>query len=923
MLILQMNEFVKIAQYNIVPRVNPTNPLPQYELTLRKNKELCIVGLDYTLHVSDNMRRLLVSLLKDPSVSDAFKMKIYHKPQLGIWVKFYVSKQYINTVCDRYGLAPYILSTIIKQSGKREAMWIKSYTDAEIPIFNNPTNLICEYRKFLKIEPYDYQHNNINWLRQVEENIDSKLQYFEYVQTNDLLHLHTKRFNMYIDADTDILYNDDSLWRSEHRCLKYNIYGGVLCDEVGLGKTLSMTGLIISDKYHCTTLSTSETREVNNPTIEPVSESESVAESESKSESESELEPKSAKIKIKAKIMAKVKVSEPVKVNVKQQISIIKRDKPLEIEPVDPVDPLDPDLDLDLLDPNLNPNPIYTSNATLVMAPRRLVSQWITEINKYTNRLSVIEVSTMVHIKKYTYDDMKNVDVVVVSFSLLDNKNYLQQETFQLHDIKWRRTIIDEGHEVLLHTNKKRIADVRISQGIFSIQSQYRWVCTGTPLANTYESLQAILSYLNNLGYNESSSVLDNIDNESYQRLMNLIFHRNTRNSISTQISIPKHTETVEFLEFTDTERAIYDSIDSSDVTRKLQVCTNLSVSETDNEISGGNVLTLEESTKAMGGYYMGKCDRTEELLVEYKNKIDEIVDQLDEKVHQIESMIATCTDPDDMDELRAEKNRLKASARNRKLTLMDHIQTANQDLIKYRKQLQIFRSLDLDHIIKTTCPITGQKLNNKVAITPDGYYYSTEGLELLFLGGRKTTTCPLSRKSLDIDQIIFVDTNKKSTGVEQDIERSTWGTKMAHVLNKLRMIQRKDPEGKIIIFSQWNKMLILMAKALKSGNIRHVFCRGNVHMMSKSINLFKSDPNTRVILLSSDSCNSGSNLTEAGYVFLIDAVSGEIEKARAAETQAIARTCRLGQQRVVQVYRFVMKDTIENEYYHKLKLKS
>jgi len=48
----------------------------------------------------------------------------------------------------------------------------------------------------------------------------------------------------------------------------------------------------------------------------------------------------------------------------------------------------------------------------------------------------------------------------------------------------------------------------------------------------------------------------------------------------------------------------------------------------------------------------------------------------------------------------------------------------------------------------------------------------------------------------------------------------------------------------------------------------------------------------------------------------LIDAVSGDIEHARAAETQAIARTCRIGQTKEVQVYRFVIRDTIEEQYY-------
>ena len=99
----------------------------------------------------------------------------------------------------------------------------------------------------------------------------------------------------------------------------------------------------------------------------------------------------------------------------------------------------------------------------------------------------------------------------------------------------------------------------------------------------------------------------------------------------------------------------------------------------------------------------------------------------------------------------------------------------------------------------------------------------------------------------------------------EIDLERSKWGTKMAYIINTMRKIFTKDSEAKIIIFSQWTKMLLLMSKALKDCNVNHVFCKGNVHMMSKSINLFKTDTNTRVILLSSETCNSGSDLRALG----------------------------------------------------------
>jgi SNF2 family DNA or RNA helicase len=894
-----------------------------YSIQLYKNKHLMLHDGISTLKlkVPPYMQDLLISLLRDPNNADTFKIKIYTETKK-IWIKFYVNKAYLRSICARFGLAPSILSLIVKQKGNSINKEFKpQYNEKDIVVYQNVNcdAILTNYMKYLKIDPYDYQHNNIAWLRQVEESVKLRRQHLQYVQTVDLLHFQTRNFDVYLDPDTTILYNDDSLWDCPFRCSTYELYGGVLCDEVGLGKTLSMTGLILSDKYrHETTVTkTIAAKRIAVKKDAPV------------------------KIKIKAKVLAKPKVFSgklPIRkteadlereeqpdlmsdtemdeseseAGIKKKIAVKKRDTPIDITTTEKV----------------VESIMASTEATLVLCPRRLVGQWATEIQKYTDKLRVVEISTLTHVKKYTYEDLDNIDIIVTSFSLLGNKSYLAQDDFRLKQIHWRRVIVDEGHEVLLHNLKKCVADLRISTGIFSIKSTYRWVCTGTPLPDTVSSLQAIISYLNDLGHNKISPLLENISLADYKRLTELIFHRNTHQSIKEQISIPKHEEQVEFLEFLPTEKAIYDSVDSGDITRKLQVCTNLSVSDKDNEISGGNVLNLSQVTKAMGAYYMANCDRTEQDIATRKKKITTIKDERDTEVDiledEVEELKLAKGDKDDIQDLVLEITKIKNSARNRMKTLTNQILSHEEKLLEYSKQLQVFRSLDLTHIAKSTCPIYGTKLIGKVAITPDGYYYSQKGVELIFLGGRRTAHCPCTRKPIELDQLVFVDTEAKAkdttaSDAEVDLERSKWGTKMAHVISRLRSIFVENQDSKVIIFSQWTKMLMLMSKALKDCGINYVFCRGNVHVMSKSIKTFKTDPTTRVILLSSDSCSSGSNLTEASHIFLIDAVGGDIEHARAAETQAIARACRLGQTKIVQVYRFIMRDTVEETYYNKM----
>mgnify|MGYP003705504601 CR=1 FL=1 len=50
-------------------------------------------------------------------------------------------------------------------------------------------------------------------------------------------------------------------------------------------------------------------------------------------------------------------------------------------------------------------------------------------------------------------------------------------------------------------------------------------------------------------------------------------------------------------------------------------------------------------------------------------------------------------------------------------------------------------------------------------------------------------------------------------------------------------------PENKVIIFSQYNNMLILVGKVLDTYGIQNVYCKGSVHAISKGITNFKKNP--------------------------------------------------------------------------------
>lgn len=69
----------------------------------------------------------------------------------------------------------------------------------------------------------------------------------------------------------------------------------------------------------------------------------------------------------------------------------------------------------------------WTNDDVSVFCPNHLVQQWQNEIEKHTEpKLSVVAITTINSVKKYTPQDVLNADVVIATFNLLQNKNYLK-----------------------------------------------------------------------------------------------------------------------------------------------------------------------------------------------------------------------------------------------------------------------------------------------------------------------------------------------------------------------------------------------------------------------------------------------------------------------------------------------------------------
>jgi SNF2 family DNA or RNA helicase len=120
----------------------------------------------------------------------------------------------------------------------------------------------------------------------------------------------------------------------------------------------------------------------------------------------------------------------------------------------------------------------------------------------------------------------------------------------------------------------------------------------------------------------------------------------------------------------------------------------------------------------------------------------------------------------------------------------------------------------------------------------------------------------------------------------------------------------------KVLVFSQFTSMLQLIKAALERDGVVMEYLDGSTKDRMERVERFQNDPTCSVFLISLKAGGTGLNLTAADTVVHFDPWWNP-----AAEDQATDRAHRIGQSRVVNVYRLVAKGTIEEKILQ-LKLK-
>jgi hypothetical protein len=189
--------------------------------------------------------------------------------------------------------------------------------------------------------------------------------------------------------------------------------------------------------------------------------------------------------------------------------------------------------------------------------------------------------------------------------------------------------------------------------------------------------------------------------------------------------------------------------------------------------------------------------------------------------------------------------------------------------------------------------------IQNYVSVTQRTYNMRYKDIEAM-AKQKKGLELRIKRLSSNSDSL-------KNQKQEVDDTARLHGSKPAALVSFLRTVVANGE--KAIVFSYWHDTLKLVKQTLKKCSLESVFCEGN--QMAEALEEFTTG-SVPIILLSAQSKASGANLQCATHVILLDPAGSSAEHGSTLEEQAIGRAVRMGQERPVTVTRFCVKGTLE-----------
>jgi SNF2 family DNA or RNA helicase len=583
-----------------------------------------------------------------------------------------------------------------------------------------------------------------------------------------------------------------------------------------------------------------------------------------------------------------------------------------------------------------NGNDYLYTNSSLIICPNHLCDEWLKEYYEKMHGLRVLLIVTYEQYSNLTLADILFSDVVIVSYQFLINPNYINKRpkimfiddlsnlfsqtneesytqaiqkvlstpiTCNLSLFHWKRIVLDEFHEVRKTSKPNLLYEV-----IGTFSSDFKWNISATPFANSIDGFLDVLNFTTSKKTRNFSKVQDwhidalleyGFDSTIIPECKSL-FKRNKRESIQDEYLGNQITNTIHLLSFTDQERSIYESYrlghQESSVDFLIKMCCHVELfNDTKNLIQ--NCKTLDEVKSVMSQFNEQQKQEMMNNLSSIENEI-ELLTTLLENNNNVEK-----------------EEIIKQEIANKKR--------------QYTNLKKNYEKIDstcryLNTVIKNisegsteNCPVCLDSIEeNSLTILSCGHKYCWDcvcGIAKMYKYD-STIKCPHCNGLIDKNNIYRIKNNSVNESTNDTIQGLIQEVKSTKIGNIIHYLRNLNSEDKCILFSQWDHLLKKVGSILEDYNIGVINLQGTVFQKKNQIDSFKNDPTIKILMLSSNNAASGMNLTIANKIIFLEPVYGTKKYRQDIENQAIGRSDRLSQTKPIEVIRFIIKDTVEEE---------
>jgi len=520
---------------------------------------------------------------------------------------------------------------------------------------------------------------------------------------------------------------------------------------------------------------------------------------------------------------------------------------------------------------------------TLVVCPKSLIHHWVQQLHEHLH-ISV-DIKVKIHHgqdKASSGADLENNDVVMTTYGTLAAE-FNSNTASPLFRARWLRVVLDEGHLIKNHRTKA-------AKGALQLDTTRRWVVTGTPIQNNLMELWSQVNWLDFGMYAGQQKAFreqiekpcknkEDIGFDRLRLLMDTICLRRSKEDKKPDgeplVNLPKKRVMIREVVFSEDEKLFYTAY----LKKSTEIVTRYK--------SRGELMKNY-------GHVFALMTRLRQLCMHWDliANVDWAMARRDRK--ELEDLIDRC---DDL---------LKGSYSD----VPSHVSVP-----ALRGQLREMVANGEDCSICLS-PLTGP------AITPCGHAFCKACIVRVLDTSPQPSTCPLCRTKVDKANLLQMEaeeetdeagdtTEKETLQAMEDIKVEVSSSKVNAALKEIMRIRRDQPGDKIVVVSQMTSFLSIVQPLLKEEKISFTRLDGGMStdLQREIIQSFQSsEPKSpSVLLLSFRVGGVGLNLTAANHLLLLDPAWNP-----AAEWQCFDRCHRIGQNKDVNIYKFITKDSIE-----------